>query len=285
MVQFAFLMVVALANFAIGVAAAVYLGNAPRDLGFLTPLVAAFQQFRWAADPSADEGNTTPDPSRTADVSLAVTPGHPRMSSAPAPAVQTTSAPAAPQTSITAEPRSASSRDASDVADYEPDISAPTSAASDEPPAGTDHASSQINLEDIIVDIAAQEVHLRQIGTAALETQHDAFAWEATLAGANEDIQKLLVQFNEARHLVEQQREVAAHACDSCLSAMDGHWNAINQQSMQLLVMSSEADPSDAARGQFAAICEGVVTACRDTRQSCAAFLAHALLERPVVST
>ena len=143
----------------------------------------------------------------------------------------------------------------------------------------------QIGLEERIIDMAAQEVHLRQIGRRLSDDRGNGSDWNTLLFDINEDIQKLLKHFNEVRHLVENEREVAPDASQACLDDLDAHWNAINKQSMQLLVISSEPDSLDTARRQLAAICEGIVVACGDTRQSCAAYLANASLERPLVST
>jgi hypothetical protein len=139
---------------------------------------------------------------------------------------------------------------------------------------------TQIGLEETIIDMSAQEVHLRQIGQSVFEDQSDENDWENLLSNITEDIQKLLEFFNEARHLVELEREVAPDASQACLHDLDTQWNAINQQSMMLLVMSSDPEPTDTSRSQLSSICAGVLTTCADSRQSCTTYLANASLER-----
>ncbi len=158
-----------------------------------------------------------------------------------------------------------------------PDV-ASTNADSDAVP--QECTQTQIGLEETIIDMSAQEVHLRQIGQNVFEDQSDENEWGNLVSKITDDIQKLLEFFNEARYLVELEREVAPEASQTCLHDLDTQWNAINQQSMKLLVMSSDPEPTDTSRSQLSSICSGILTSCADSRQSCTTYLARASLER-----
>ena len=252
-IQFAFLILVAFANFMAGVGAAVYLGKAPRDLTFLTPLRDALEGYRlFARGDSTELSPTVPSISE------------PAVAESPA---------------VESEPA-----DATEVVDepVDPVVSSPSLDADMSP---LEDTPTQIGMEEMIIDMAAQEEHLRRIGPCLSEDQDDGSDWADMLLDVNEDIQKLLTHFNEVRHLVEHEREIVPNASQACLDELDAYWDTINQQSTQLLVISSEPDSLDTPRRQLATICEGILTACHKTRQSCAAYLANASLERPMVST
>ena len=255
----------------VGVGAAVYLGKAPRDLRFLAQLMDALRRCRLARGDAVELSSTVASISKPPAVESPTLPANP--------ATPVTNRPASARPDVVASKPIQAAREVDET--VEPVRGASSQDAGATPSAGT----SQIGLEELIIDMAAQEVHLRQIVQTAADDQGGEFDWESLLSDVNEDVQKLLKYFNEARYLVEQEREVAVDSSQRCLDQLDSHWNAINQQSMQLLMISSEKpDPPAAARQKLAAICERVLTACRDTRQSCAAYMAHASLERPLVS-
>ena len=160
------------------------------------------------------------------------------------------------------------------------DPAAPDAASTNSDVVPQECAPTQIGLEETLIDMSAQEVHLRQIGQSVFADQSDENDWETLLSNITEDIQKLLELFNEARHLVELEREAAPDASQTCLQELDAHWNAINQQSMKLLVMSSDPEPTDTSRSRLSSICDGVLTSCADSRQSCTTHLANASLEK-----
>ncbi len=246
-VQFAFLFFVAFANFVVGVGTAVYLGKAPRDLQFLTELFQAIGRRKLLG-----RGEDT-DPPVDEDA----------VTESPLVEPDTEDAPETVEEPVGADVASTESD-----TDTAPQESTPT----------------QIGMEETIIDMSAQEEALRQIGQCIFEDQKDDSDWETLLSNITEGIQKLLVLFNEARHLVELEREIAPDACQICLDELDTQWNAINQQSMQLLVLSTEPGSTDKTRDQLSTICADVLKICSDTRQSCATYLANASLERQMVS-
>lgn len=224
MVQFAFLLFVACVNFMAGVGAAIYLGKAPRDLRFLTQLLDALGRYRlFNRGDSAELSPTVPSISEPA----------------------------------LTESRAVESElaDAAKAVDEPVDTDVPsTSYDADMSPVESD--PEQIGLEEMIIDMAAQEVHLRQLGQCVSDDQGNGSDWNTLLLDVNQDIQELLKHFNNVRYLVQHEREVAPDSSQACLDELDAHWDAINQQSMQLLVISSEPDSLDAARRQLTSICE-----------------------------
>lgn len=246
MVQFAFLFFVAFTNFMAGVEAAVYLGKAPRDLRFLPELVDAIVRY----NPIVRGKKTDPSTSEDAFAESSVI-----------------------------ESETGDAEEA--ISDSDGSAGASTSSDADQDPA--EDPSANVALEEKLIEMSAQEGHLRQFGQSAFEDHGDELEWESLLENISEDIQKLLQFFNEARYLVEQERETAPDARQACLGELDTQWNAINQQSMQLLVMSSEPDPTDESRSQLSTICAGILSTCSDTRQSCTTFMESASLERQTV--
>lgn len=274
-IQFAFLILVASINFMAGVGLAVYLGKAPRDLRFLAELLEALRRHKLLVRGSGVEAD-----------SLAAALDEP--SAAQLLPIESPTSKSPDRQPVVKRPSTTESTPvASDAArpGQEPLQPGVTRSSPDaETPLAQD-PSMQFALEDVLVDMAAQEVHLRRIAQRATGDAAATLDWEALLLEVNEDIEKLLKHFNEARHMVEQGRELAANGCRTCLGELDAAWRAINQQSMELLVISSEPDPPDTDRQRLVGICESILTACHGVRQSCAAYLAHALLERPMVST
>jgi len=257
-VQFAFLVFVAGVNLSVGVGTAVYLGKAPRDIRFLWELLDALALHT----PFAGRGvaDTTP---HEAPVERSPVADRPVVETKPLPRVD------AP---------TAKDRKVYKAAEKGEDESAPALGTppppAPEPESREDDYLTSVGLEEMVIDMAAREVHLRRNGQRATGDHGDTFDWEGLLANVADDIQKLLRQFNEARHLIGLDQKVATDANQICLREMDAYWNAINKQSLQLLTLSTAADPPDSERLELAAICEGVLTACQGTRESCAKYLA-----------